>query len=182
LLRLHEDGFQRIGQFNIVSNMFYYNIDNEAAGEWVFSVYAWVSTLDDGAVLRIGKCEGPLRARLAAYKRSLEDAMGGRLGPDEYFKGDAQPWEVSGWRHYASAPQVGLIFALQVSSSSWQCLPGQALMQAESQLIGAYDPPLCGVSPSGRRAKRNWEAMHGPARAVNKRPQRLTLPGTQVPM
>jgi len=94
---LESDGFRRIGNFHIEPPIFHYALDMPSAEGWLFSVYAWVSMLRGGVVMRIGKCEGPLRTRLAAYKRSLDDAMSGRLQPHTYFKGDTQPWETEGW-------------------------------------------------------------------------------------
>jgi hypothetical protein len=125
--------------------------------------------LRGGVVMRIGKCEGSLRTRLAAYKRSLDDAMSNLLQPNTNFKGDSQPWETEGWIQYASGPDAGAIFARQVGPLYGGESPREALAQLEARLIAQYEPPLCGVSRTGRNLKRQWEMRHGPTLAVSRR-------------
>ena len=167
---LEVDGFVEIGRFRIEAGRFIYGFTNTEARTWLYSVYAWVGLADDGLVLRIGKAEGRLEKRIAAYKRSLDDAMSDRLGPGEFFLGDTQPWEREGWIAYASAPPGGLLYARQIASPTGADADTAAtLEQLERGLIRRYDPPLCGVSPAGRSRKKAWVAERGIAVAVSKR-------------
>jgi hypothetical protein len=168
LRRLQSDGFTHIGKFEIEGAVFHYTINDAAVAEWLFSIYAWVSVIGEGKVLRIGKSEGPLRIRLAAYKRSLDDVMSGHLGPNEYFKGDTQPWEREGWNNHARSPGAGLIFAKQVTPLAADGIK-VSLRTSETRLIREYKPVLCPMSEAGRQAKRVWEAEHGPAFPISKR-------------
>jgi hypothetical protein len=169
LRHLEIDGFFPIGHFHIQVPIFHYALDLPEAEDWVFSVYAWVSLLRGGVIMRIGKCEGALKTRLAAYKRSLDNAMSGELLPNAYFKGDTQPWEREGWVHYAGSPGAGIILARQLGRLAANETPREALARLESRLSARYDPPLSGVSRAGRQAKRRWEMRSGPAFAVSRR-------------
>ena len=175
--RLMADGFVQIGHFAIRGSGFSYQFTHPEPPTWLHSVYAWVSLTGDGLVLRIGKCEGPLANRIAAYKRSLDDAMSGRLGSNEFFKGDTQPWEREGWIAHASAPAGGLLYAQQLAP-----LPGAdraiALERLERSFIKDYDPPLCGVSGAGTARKKAWVAEHGAAVAISKRSSWRAKPGS----
>jgi hypothetical protein len=166
------DGFFPIGHFHIEVPIFHYALDRTGAEDWVFAIYAWASVLRGGVVMRIGKSEGPLGSRLAAYKRSLDTVMSGVLLPNTYFKGDTQPWEREGWVHYAGGPNAGIILARQLGPLAANETPREALARLESRLSARYDPPLSGVSRSGRQAKRRWEARNGPTYAVSRRASR----------
>ena len=88
LRRLSTDRFHRIGWFNIENRrIFNYGLDLPGAEAWRLSVYAYVSYADGGTVMRIGKCEQELDVRLRGYKRDIECALSGLLGPNEYFIG-----------------------------------------------------------------------------------------------
>ena len=132
---LASDGFNEIGRFAIEAYRLKFEFTLPEAQEWVHSVYAWVGLVPPATVVRIGKCQWPLRTRIEAFRRSLDQVMSGGLRPNECFKGDTTPRERDGWIGHASAPHGGLIFACRHREAT--------LRETELRLIRAYDPPLC---------------------------------------
>ena len=85
------DTFTPIGQFHLNPPHFTHHLTTPDAATWLHSLYAWVSRTPPHPVLRIGKAQGPLAIRLAAYRRSLSHAMHPDLPSNTHYKGDTPP-------------------------------------------------------------------------------------------
>ena len=178
-LQLDHDGFQYIGRHQIDGKNYAIGLDN-LKEDWKWVIYAFVSFADGGKYIRIGKVEETgLRSRLTP--RYLNDALhlkwiyvglrneshGGRYSrPDatavmlsELGRLTTPPWERHMWIKYlVPFGGHGLIFARPPVDGENN---RPALSAREGELVGRHDPPCNNETPSGKRRRAEWIAVHG---------------------
>jgi hypothetical protein len=168
--QLTSDGFKYIGYYEIQEqNVCKIHIEKEP-GNWEFSVYTHVSYADGGKHIRIGKCQGPLRARLSSWPRYIGDALNVTMRRNQQFKGGTPPWEAQGWIDYTVAyNRRGLLFAQRVQRLESADATKKALRYLERKFQDRYDPPLCNDTVAGRKLRDIWVTKYGSPAVIKKR-------------
>jgi hypothetical protein len=128
---LEEAGFYRVGHVSISRpSEFTVKYDFMPEAEWwVCSLYAFRIK---GKVVRIGKTEGVLRQRIAAWQRDVTRALNGKRR-----KGGTTPQEAADWKRLLPAGRHGDFLAMPILSPNVDVLRSK-----ERQLVEEYGPPL----------------------------------------
>jgi hypothetical protein len=96
---------------------------------WVCSLYAFRIRAE---VVRIGKTEGVLRQRIAAWQRDVTNALNGK-----FHKGGPTRDEINKWKKYLLHNRRGDFLAMPVLSPNVDVLRSR-----ERKFVEEYDPPL----------------------------------------
>jgi hypothetical protein len=130
---LEDDGFVAVGRvtFRPPASLVIH-FDRDDAKGWGPALYAFRL---GGEVVRIGKCEVALKARMVQTEKLVSRALSGI-----FQKGGTNPWEAFEWRQRLTKHQNGELLAREGPTTE------------ERALIRRYDPPLCNDSPRARFA------------------------------
>jgi len=160
--KLEADMFQIVGWFEITpSHDFNVHIHDANADDWEFCIYSFLSIVDGGKHLRIGKSQGKLSSRLRSYCRDVSYGIRRSIPRNECFSGGTTPWEANGWLAYNLPHGRGLMAVRHLESQSTYEANTLALGRLERVLQAKYDPPLCNDTSAGRQLKRAWIIQHG---------------------
>ena len=129
--KLEEAGFFRVGHVKI-SPLSTFTVEYDIMPEsewWVCSLYAFRIR---GEVVRIGKTEGVLRQRIAAWQRDVTSALNGR-----FHRGGTTRDEANEWKKLLPPNRRGDFLAMPILSPNVDVLRSR-----ERQFVEEYDPPL----------------------------------------